>query len=68
MVWKLPLLMVKKGVITSGTFSPSLKQSIAIARIPMTTDTTANVDMRGKATEVRIISLPFVRNGKKQFD
>lgn len=58
----------KKGVITSGTFSPSLKQSIAIARIPMTTDTTANVDMRGKATEVRIISLPFVRNGKKQFD
>lgn len=58
----------KKGVITSGTFSPSLKQSIAIARIPTTTDTTANVDMRGKATEVRIISLPFVRNGKKQFD
>lgn len=57
----------KKGVITSGTFSPSLKQSIAIARIPTTTDTTANVDMRGKATEVRIISLPFVRNGKKQF-
>ncbi|WP_394262179.1 glycine cleavage system aminomethyltransferase GcvT [Moraxella boevrei] len=57
----------KKGVITSGTFSPSLKQSIAIARIPTTTDTTANVDMRGKATEVHIISLPFVRNGKKQF-
>lgn len=58
----------KKGVITSGTFSPSLKQSIAIARIPTTTDTTATVDMRGKATDVRIISLPFVRNGKKQFE
>ncbi|ELA08143.1 glycine cleavage system aminomethyltransferase T [Moraxella macacae 0408225] len=57
----------KKGIITSGTFSPSLKQSIAIARIPTTTDTTAHVDMRGKATEVCIISLPFVRNGKKQF-
>ncbi|MFW2176866.1 MULTISPECIES: glycine cleavage system aminomethyltransferase GcvT [unclassified Moraxella] len=58
----------KTGVITSGTFSPSLKQSIAIARIPKTEDTTANVDLRGTATPVRIIALPFVRNGQKQFD
>lgn len=58
----------KTGVITSGTFSPSLKQSIAIARVPKTTDTTAKVDLRGTPTEVRIISLPFVRNGNKQFN
>lgn len=58
----------KTGVITSGTFSPSLKQSIAIARIPKTDATSANVDLRGTATPVRIISLPFVRNGKKQFN
>lgn len=55
------------GVITSGTFSPTLKQSIAIARIPKTQDTTALVDLRGTATSVRIIALPFVRNGQKQF-
>lgn len=58
----------KTGVITSGTFSPSLKHSIAIARIPKTEDTSANVDIRGTATPVRLIALPFVRNGKKQFD
>ena len=58
----------KTGVITSGTFSPSLKQSIAIARIPKTADSTAQVDLRGTPTTVRIISLPFVRNGNKQFN
>ena len=60
----------RTGVITSGTFSPTLKQSIAIARVPVIaidTDTQAQVDLRGKPTAVRIISLPFVRNGKKQF-
>lgn len=58
----------KTGVITSGTFSPSLKQSIAIARIPKTQDSAATVDLRGTPTAVRIISLPFVRNGNKQFN
>lgn len=60
----------RTGVITSGTFSPTLKQSIAIARVPaldIAADTQAHVDLRGKPTAVRIISLPFVRNGKKQF-
>ncbi len=57
----------KTGIITSGTFSPSLKHSIAIARIPKTDTTTAKVDLRGTPAQVRIISLPFVRNGKKQF-
>lgn len=58
-----------KGVTTSGVFSPSLKQSIAIARIPKTfTGETAKVFMRGKEVEVRVLKLPFVRHGKKQFD
>lgn len=57
-----------KGVITSGTFSPSLKQSIAIARVPKETGETAQVDIRGTLTDVRVLKLPFVRNGKKQFD
>lgn len=58
----------KTGVTTSGTFSPSLKHAIAIARIPKTADTTAHVDIRGTQTPVRLVPLPFVRNGKKQFD
>lgn len=57
-----------KGIITSGTFSPSLKQSIAIARVPKETGESAQVDMRGTLTDVRVLKLPFVRNGQKQFD
>ena len=60
------------GTITSGTFSPSLKQSIAIARIPesVTEEDTVQVDLRGKGkfVDVRVLKLPFVRNGEKQFD
>lgn len=56
------------GVITSGTFSPSLKQSIAIARVPAATGDNAQVDIRGTLTNVRVLKLPFVRNGKKQFE
>lgn len=56
-----------KGVITSGTFSPSLKQSIAIARVPSATEGSAQVDIRGTLTEARVLKLPFVRNGQKQF-
>lgn len=55
------------GVITSGTFSPSLKQSIAIARVPMATVDKAQVDLRGTLTDVKVVDLPFVRQGKKQF-
>ncbi len=58
----------KTGVTTSGTFSPSLKHAIAIARLPKTADTTATVDIRGTQTPVRIVALPFVRHGKKQFE
>ena len=59
---------VGTGVITSGTFSPTLKLSIAIARVPKATVDTAQVDIRGTMTDVRVIKLPFVRNGQKQFD
>ncbi|MDF1762086.1 MAG: glycine cleavage system aminomethyltransferase GcvT [Oleibacter sp.] len=58
---------VGDGEITSGTFSPSLQQSIAIARVPVATADVARVDMRGKLVDVRVIKLPFVRNGQKQF-
>lgn len=60
------------GIITSGTFSPSLKNSIAIARVPtsLSEDDSVQVDLRGKGkfADVRVLKLPFVRNGKQQFD
>ena len=60
------------GLITSGTFSPSLKNSIAIARVPasVSDDDSVQVDLRGKGkfVDVRVLKLPFVRNGKQQFD
>ncbi len=62
----------QKGLITSGTFSPSLKYSIAIARVPanLADDDNVQIDLRGKGkfVDVRVLKLPFVRNGKQQFD
>ena len=58
-----------KGITTSGVFSPSLKQSIAIARVPKAFEgDSAKVLLRGKEVDVRVLKLPFVRNGQKQFD
>ena len=60
------------GVITSGTFSPSLKNSIAIARVPadLADEDMVQIDLRGKGkfVDVRVLKLPFVRNGQQQFD
>ena len=58
---------VGEGVITSGTFSPTLKHSIAIARVPAGIGDKALVNLRGTLTEVRVVKMPFVRNGKKVF-
>jgi aminomethyltransferase len=57
----------REGVITSGTFSPTLKHSIALARIPVGSSN-CRVDLRGKLTPVRIVKPNFVRFGKKVFE
>ena len=59
---------VGEGVITSGTFSPTLGHAIAMARVPAGTTDKAQVDMRGKLVDVRVIKPSFVRNGKKVFE
>lgn len=56
-----------EGVITSGSFSPTLKHSIALARIPVNSES-CQVDMRGSLTPVRIVKPNFVRFGKKVFE
>ncbi len=60
-----PVLLAEgQGEITSGTFSPTLNFSIALARIPLTRQQTAEVEMRKKRVEVEIVKPPFVRHGK----
>ncbi|MDN3651857.1 glycine cleavage system aminomethyltransferase GcvT [Thalassotalea ponticola] len=58
-----------EGVITSGTFSPTLGHSIAMARVPRATQLgdTVQVEMRKKLVDVQVIKPSFARNGKKAF-
>jgi aminomethyltransferase len=53
-----------EGEITSGTFSPTMEKSIALARVPRDTTGTVKVDVRGKLLNARVVKAPFVRNGK----
>ncbi|MCB1826797.1 MAG: glycine cleavage system aminomethyltransferase GcvT [Coxiellaceae bacterium] len=52
---------VGEGEITSGSFSPSLNYSIALARVPMETGETAEVDRRGKRIKVEVVKPPFFK-------
>ncbi|AMZ73742.1 MULTISPECIES: glycine cleavage system aminomethyltransferase GcvT [Pseudomonas] len=55
---------VGEGEITSGSFSPTLSKSIALARVPMATADRAEVEIRGKWYPVRVVKPTFVRHGK----
>jgi aminomethyltransferase len=59
---------IGEGEITSGTFSPTLQHSIAMARVPYDTGSECHIEMRGKLIPARIVKMPFVRNGKKVFE
>lgn len=54
------------GEITSGTFSPTLQQGIALARLPLAVAVgdIVEVDIRGKLLKAKVVKPPFVRNGK----
>ncbi|RLA02211.1 MAG: glycine cleavage system aminomethyltransferase GcvT [Gammaproteobacteria bacterium] len=58
---------VGEGEITSGTFSPTLKVGIALARVPVATADKAFVSVRDKLLPVTVIKPGFVRNGKQVF-
>ncbi|WPC05403.1 glycine cleavage system aminomethyltransferase GcvT [Pseudomonas benzenivorans] len=53
-----------EGEITSGSFSPTLNKSIALARVPAATAERAEVEIRGKWYPVRVVQPSFVRHGK----
>ena len=54
------------GEITSGSFSPTLEKSIALARVPKDVEigSTVQVDIRGKLLNAQVVKYPFARNGK----
>ncbi len=52
-----------EGVITSGTFSPTLDRSIAFARVPAGALQHVQVEIRGKFLNARVVKPPFVRFG-----
>ena len=53
-----------EGETTSGTFSPTLERSIALARVPAAAGSRVEVDIRGKLHDARVVRPPFVRHGK----
>jgi len=56
-----------EGEITSGSFSPTLGISVALARVPVGSAGDAEVEIRNKKVPVKIVRPPFVRNGKQVF-
>jgi aminomethyltransferase len=57
-----------EGEITSGTFSPTLKESIALARLPagVAQGDTVKVVIRDRELAAKVVKPPFARNGKAQ--
>ncbi len=55
---------VGEGETTSGTYSPTLKKSIALARVPKETGDHCQVEIRGKLLQARVVKPVFVRDGK----
>ena len=52
------------GIVTSGSFSPTLGVAIALASVPKATSESVAVEIRGKNLPARIVKPPFVRDGK----
>lgn len=57
----------RTGVITSGSFSPTLGYSIALARVPSEAGEWVQVAMRKKYERLRLIAPCFVRKGEPVF-
>ena len=55
-----------EGEITSGSFSPTLEKSVALARVPngVQIGDTVQVEIRDKKLAAQVVKYPFARNGK----
>ena len=59
-----------RGEITSGSFSPTLQQGIAFARVPAelaAAGTECAVVVRNKELPARLVKYPFVKNGEAAY-
>ena len=54
------------GDVTSGTYSPTLARSIALARLPAgaAPGEVVQVEIRGRSLAAQVVKPPFVRHGK----
>lgn len=55
------------GLITSGTFSPTLRRSIGLARLPAGA-ADCRVELRGKSLPLRVVKPRFIRSGRKVYE
>jgi aminomethyltransferase len=55
---------VGEGSVTSGTFSPTLERAIGLARVPVGSYASVQVEVRGRSLPARVVPVPFVRHGK----
>jgi aminomethyltransferase len=52
------------GIITSGTYSPTMEKSIALARVPRETGDEVLVDIRGKLLTAKVRIPRFIKHGQ----
>ena len=59
-----------EGEMTSGTFSPTMKRSIGLARVPIGVriGDVVHVEVRDRRLAARVVKRPFVRQGKVLVD
>lgn len=55
---------VGPGLVTSGGYSPTLEQSIALARVPTAAGSRCSVSIRQREVTARIVRPVFVRGGR----
>lgn len=53
-----------EGIITSGTWSPTMEKSIALARVPMETGQKVLVNIRDKLLPAHVVKPRFIKHGQ----
>lgn len=58
---------IGEGETTSGSFSPTLGKSIALARVPVGDAEQCYVEIRNRRLSAKIVKPPFVKDGKPSY-
>ncbi|NJN45803.1 MAG: glycine cleavage system aminomethyltransferase GcvT [Candidatus Competibacteraceae bacterium] len=56
------------GIVTSGTFSPTLDRAIGLARVPVDIGEHCQVAIRHSYHQAHVVNPPFVRHGRCLFE